>query len=337
MVQDVLKQKVPVMQVLELMLYCLPFVISQSAPFATLVGFLMCISRMVSDNEILVFRSLGNSFSFLQVPILMVGLIISVSSFYVNDYLVPLGASKYNSLYRKILLSNPTVELEPHSIKKTQDSVLVIGAVEGTNISDLLYFDTDSKGNHRIISSANANVLQSPSSSVLMQIDMQNAMTFLPDKDDIKNIDFVTSKSTFLNVFSSNFFSDSDFPVNPMELSTKDLRTSIDDMQKDGQTSNLYLNIFKVEYYRKFAVPFGSLFFAFLALPLSVMFGKNKGQTMGFILGISICLLYWAILTLGQVLGQKNGYNAFVLMFLPNTLVGILGLFFYIRMKKQWL
>ena len=59
MAEDILKKRVPVMDVARLMSYSLPFIIAQSAPFATLVGFLMCLGRMMTDNEIMVIRASG--------------------------------------------------------------------------------------------------------------------------------------------------------------------------------------------------------------------------------------------------------------------------------------
>ncbi|MBR1721239.1 MAG: LptF/LptG family permease, partial [Treponema sp.] len=41
--ENILKKHVPVMDVMRLITYSLPMVIAQSAPFATLVGFLMCL------------------------------------------------------------------------------------------------------------------------------------------------------------------------------------------------------------------------------------------------------------------------------------------------------
>ncbi|MDD6654419.1 MAG: LptF/LptG family permease, partial [Treponema sp.] len=55
--ETILKQRAPAHQVAKLMLYALPGVISQSAPFATLVGFLMCLGRLMTDNEILILRA----------------------------------------------------------------------------------------------------------------------------------------------------------------------------------------------------------------------------------------------------------------------------------------
>ena len=118
MAEDILKKRVPLFDVTKLIVYSLPFVIAQAAPFATLVGFLMCIGRLVSDNEILIVRASGLSFTILLTPVLVLGLLISIVSFAVNDYLLPLGTISYNDLYRKIILSNPGLELESNSIKR---------------------------------------------------------------------------------------------------------------------------------------------------------------------------------------------------------------------------
>ena len=48
--EDILKKHVPVMDVVKLLIYAMPFVVAQSAPYATLVGFLMCLGRIMTDN-----------------------------------------------------------------------------------------------------------------------------------------------------------------------------------------------------------------------------------------------------------------------------------------------
>ncbi|MDE6349922.1 MAG: LptF/LptG family permease, partial [Treponemataceae bacterium] len=125
--ENVLKKRVPLMDVLRLISYSLPFIIAQSAPFATLVGFLMCLGRLMTENEVLILRASGLGYRIIIVPVIILGLVISVVSFFVNDYLLPLGTLKYNQLRRTILMSNPAIELESNSVKRTNDKTLVIG------------------------------------------------------------------------------------------------------------------------------------------------------------------------------------------------------------------
>ncbi|MBQ5569455.1 MAG: LptF/LptG family permease, partial [Treponema sp.] len=141
--ETILRMRVPVASVIQLIIYCLPGVIAQSSPFATLVGFLMCLGRMVTDNEILILRASGQRYVVILKPVIIIGLLISVFSFVMNDYFLPLGTLNYNKMRRKIVASNPAVELESNSIKKMTNSVFVIGDVEGTSVSDLVLFDMD--------------------------------------------------------------------------------------------------------------------------------------------------------------------------------------------------
>lgn len=336
MAEEVLKKRVPLIQVVKLITYSLPFIIAQSAPFATLVGFLMCIGRMMTDNEILIIRASGLSFRYILAPVLVLGMIISIISFCVNDYLLPLGTLSYNKLYREIIMSNPSVELESNSIKRTNDSTLIIGTVEDRNVSDLLFFDTDSEGNQRIICSGETMILAPEDKSILMQLKMKNPYLVILNQSSKTSLDYLDSNEAIMNVFASTFFNASPSGTNPREMTSYDLKQKIKSMKADrDKFSYTQINIFELEYFKKFSLPFGSLFFSLLAMPLAIIFGKVNGQTIGLIIGILLSVVYWAMMILGQTFGIRNGLNGFWTMWLPNILVGVAGLLFYLRLVKK--
>ncbi|MFC2601111.1 MAG: LptF/LptG family permease [Treponema lecithinolyticum] len=332
---DILEKRVPLGKVALFIFYSLPFVIAQSAPFATLVGFLMCIGRMVTDNEFLIIRSAGHSPLFFMLPVVLLGLLISVFSFAVNDYLLPLGTISYNKLYLSIIVSNPAVELEPHSIKRTQNSTLVIGDVSKRSVSDLLLFDTDSAGNQRIVVAAGADIQAPEDDAVIMRLDMKKALVIFFDAKRKDFYDFLRSDKAVLNIFSSSFLP-SYKNVNPQELTSHDLKIKLKEMKENSNSANeLLLNSYKLEYHRKFSLPFGSLFFALLAFPLAAVFGKRNGQTAGLIIGVVIAVFYWALMILGQQFGLRNGFNGFWSMWIPNILTFVCALLFYIKLVRS--
>ncbi|MBQ0166160.1 MAG: LptF/LptG family permease [Treponema sp.] len=333
-IEDLLKQHVPISGIIKLITYSLPAIIAQSAPFATLVGFLMCLGRMVTDNEILILRATGHSYSFILIPAIVLGLIISIASFYVNDYLLPLGNVQYNRLYQEILFSDPSVTIESNSIKRTKDTILVIGDVEDNVVSDLLMFNTDSKGNRRIIISGETVISAPEDPSILMQLDLGHPVTVFLDSNKKESFDYLNSDKAVMNVFTSQLFVSSGGD-NPREMTSGDLKKLIDEMREQGKVSKQYLNIYELEYYKKFSMPFGSLFFALLAIPLAIIFGKRNGQTIGLIIGILLSVLYWAMMIMGQTLGIRNGLNGFWTMWLPDILIGVLGLFLYVKVRVK--
>lgn len=334
MAEDILKKRVPIMVVMRLMGYSLPFIVAQSAPFATLVGFLMCLGRMMTDNEILVIRASGKSFLIILVPVLILGMFISVVSFFVNDYLLPLGTISYNKLYREILYSDPTIELESNSIKRTEDATLVIGEVTDTLVSDLLFFDIDDQGQIRIIASGPTQIINAGQPGILMNLGMESSTVCSFDMSDANRYDVMQAGKTDMNVFASSFFSDSS-STNPREMTSFDLFKFIQQVKEEGTASTLQMNMYKLEFHKKFSLPFASIFFALLAMPLAILFGKHNGFTVGLIIGIFLCVAYWAAMILGQTFGIRQGLSGFWTMWLPDIFVGVAGFVFYLVLVKR--
>ena len=334
--ESILKKRVPVLDVIKLITYCLPVIIAQSAPFATLVGFLMCIGSMMSSNEILIMRAAGIGYHLILLPVLVLGLLISLLSFFVNDYLLPLGTIRFTQLRRQILMSNPAVELEPFSIKRMNDSVLVIGDVKGTSVSDLVFFNTDTDGTQRIIAAEHSVVEKSEVPGVAMTLKMDDATVGFFKRSKKTDFDVLSSSVVTLNIFDSSIF-DTSMGIRPNEMTSYDLHQEIVKMRKNIESSSQKkdLNLYVLEYHKKFSLPFGSLFFALLALPLAILFGRHNGQTIGFIIGLVLCLLYWTMMILGQVFSSRTGSGGMLTMWLPNLVVGTAGVLFYTALVRK--
>lgn len=332
--ENILKKRVPVMDVVRLITYSLPMVIAQSAPFATLVGFLMCLGRLATDNEILILRASGQSYRLVLVPVLILGIVISVASFFVNDYLLPLGTLKYNRLYRSILTSNPAVELESNSVKRTNDKTLVIGQVDGESVSDLIFFDTGSDGKQRIIVADSSVVKKSSEPGVLMKLQMDNSSVLFLDRNDKRTYDFMVSDDMELNIFESSL-GNMTKRTTPREMTSFDLYKRIKEMKHDEGVTRKQMNQHKLEFSKKFSMPFGSVFFAMLALPLALLFGKHNGQTIGLIIGLLISVFYWSVSIVGQIFSSKSGVYGVATMWAPDILIGFVGLAFYIRLLRK--
>lgn len=332
--EKILKQRAPVKDVVLLITYSLPNVIAQSAPNATLVGFLMCLGRLASENEILILRASGQGYRLILFPVLILGLLISIASFFVNDYLLPQGTLKYKKLYREMLAANPAVELEPNSVKRTSDKTLVIGEVNEDKVSDLVFFDTDSDGNQRIIVADSSVVKKSDAPGILMRLVMSDSTVMFFDQNVKGTYDVLSSETVELNIFESSIMGQS-HKLAPREMTSLDLHNRIKEMEKSGDYSKKQMNQYKLEYSKKFSVPFGAIFFAMLALPLALLFGKHNGQTIGLIIGLVIAVLYWAVSIVGQIFSSRSGLHGVITMWLPDIIIGVSGIIFYIKLVTR--
>jgi lipopolysaccharide export system permease protein len=95
------------------------------------------------------------------------------------------------------------------------------------------------------------------------------------------------------------------------------------------QPSDRTLQVYELEYYKKFSIPFGALFFVVLAFPLGLL-ARRSGRTMGFGVGILIAVVYWALLLGGQTFGTRLSWSPFWSTWAPNFAVLACGLALWI-------
>jgi lipopolysaccharide export system permease protein len=372
MAQEILTKKVPFQQVALLVLFSLPSVVAMSAPFASLVGTLMTIGRMTSDNEVLVMLSSGLSYRNIFIPAITIGVVISILSFLANDILLPAGTVQFTRLYRRIVVSTPALELESNSVKRFKDTVLVTGNVDNTSIDDILILDKTSDGERRLIMARNAELRDGGREG--MSLDLTNA--FIQTSKEVARQDYDYASSSFLRyLIPQDDLLQAVSSIGPREMSSTDVKREIKTQEEElgarldeeyNRTltyalsletalrygpqreewnqrvntmssfvkglataavikNNRNLLIYRLEYYKKFSIPFGALSFVFLAVSLGLL-AKKSGQTVGFIFGLIIAVIYWALLLGGQTMGIRLGYSPFWSMWFPNILAISVGL-----------
>lgn len=329
-----LGKNLPLWDVLVLIFYSLPSIISQTAPFAILTGFLMSLGRMNSDNEILVLRVSGqNPRRIILIPVLVLGFIVSLFNLFINDYLLPISRIKFNEQYLVSISRNPFVEIEPNSVKKLNENTIVIGDITDSIINDIVFFDKDEKNNQRIIISGNTVANTSNKDGLTMSLDMNDSLVVVLNRNKI-DYNLLKSDKLQMNIFESSFVNYSNSTA-PDEMTSYDIYKEIKNIKKKYPDDKDRLNRFVLEFNKKFSLSFGALFFAFLAMPLSLIFGKQNGVFFGLITGVLISVLYWSLFWIFMLFGYRNGLNGFFAMWVPNFIVGIAGLFFYWLMIRK--
>ncbi len=327
--EEVLSKHVPFRDVALLIFYSLPSIVATSMPFAALVGTLMAVGRMVSDREFLAASALGFSVRFLIFPVLIVGLCISAFSFITNDIFLPMGSIRFNRLRREIIASSPAVELESNSIKKNQNSVIVSGNISGKLMDRILVIDAGSSGERRVISAPGTRIAESSNPEILVSLEMEDASVFTFKRKDPGDYDVINSEMMSYNLLMRNIAGSRSGTITPQEMSSRDLyrelkikEAGVPPEQRDTDRS---LNMWRMEFNKKFSIPVGAFFFVLLAFSLG-MGAKTNGQAVGFISGLIIAVIYWVLLIVGQTLSLRLGFDGVITMWLPNTVVFIAGL-----------
>ena len=378
---QILQKRVPFHQVVQLMLFAIPQIVAMSAPFASLVGTLMTVGRLTSDNEILVMLSSGLSYRNIFFPAIVVGVFISLISFFANDVLLPAGHIQFTRLWRRILVSTPALELQANSVTRYRDTVIVTGNIRGNIIENVIIMDRTGDGERRVIMAGTAELRDGGDYGLSLNLER----AFFLSSREMARDDYDYAYAEFMQYWIAHEdLIQSSRGISPREMSSLDVHREIGRRRADlefqlnerrqfaaisasaleetlragpageawnrraaqlthlGRERHIYnemtrdrgLFLHRLEFYSKFAIPFGAFSFVFLAVSLGLM-AKKSGQTVGFIFGVFISVAYWALMITGRTMGLRLQTPPFWSIWLPNILALTIGIILAVRRIRK--
>jgi lipopolysaccharide export LptBFGC system permease protein LptF len=183
------------------------------------------------------------------------------------------------------------------------------------------------------------------------EMDAENAKKILLEKIRTQNIEKVKSNITKVNKDSANPNINKDLATY-QKINISNFDTSYPEvLNRVIQQANLIKSLiqpdvnnvtffesrseqYKVEIYKKYALPFACLVFVFVGCPLGV---KTKGGNFGISAGISLgfYIFYWACLIGGEKLADRGLVTAWLAMWLANIVVGLVGIVLTITVNNE--
>jgi lipopolysaccharide export system permease protein len=100
----------------------------------------------------------------------------------------------------------------------------------------------------------------------------------------------------------------------------------------DGQIRAIYRYL--VEIHKKYSIPVACFVFVLIGAPLGIK-ARTGGLGAGTAYSIAFFVLYWACLIGGETLADKLIITPFVAMWLPNVIVGGLGVLLLMRIVRE--
>ena len=369
--EEIFSKKVPFGDVLRFVVFSLPSILALSLPFGALVGSLMAMGRLSSDNEMLAFRACGVAQRRILTPLLVIGVVLFLVSFLMNDYFLPLGNIRLGSMYRKILYTNPGIELEPYSVKRYQDTVIVTGDIQENVIRNITIIDKTEDKEKRIITARSGSLQESRDQKGVISIRLEDVFSHVPDAAVEDRFEYTTSESMIYNILLKDF-SASFINPGPREMRSIDVWQEIQRMdeqyerqlgeqnrkidaqlfdlamevryvrdfpgQNRARQSNLSsaytvytrnrdrkfvdrnLQLYRLEFHKKFSIPFSCVVFVLFAFPVGMM-ARKSGRAVGFGIGLLMASLYWWLLLIGHTLGIRLELPPAFAMWFPNIIV----------------
>lgn len=355
--EDILSRGADLVSVAKLLFYSLPTIIAITVPFSVLAATLMTSSRQHADNEFLASSTLGIRPLWIYIPFLIVGLGIAVGSFYANDWFIPRAANGFKTVYAELIRKSAKVELSPYTISKYGDKLLVTGASNAALIQNLLIVDQKQGADANVVTADNVSIeFSQDSMDAILKMNNITEEKKLPGGEP-GDFSMTTARQGDIRIqireqipsYSSTAPSEMSIASLARQIREKESRLASRLREKESQkataldrlrlsyaqssaassalasfkslasqkTEDTSLQIYRLEYQKKFVIPSACFFFAFLAFPLGIG-SRRAGRTAGFGLALLLAVIYWALLFAGQTFGYRQGFDPALSMWMPN-------------------
>ena len=304
--------------IVKIFLFLQPSILLLSIPMAILVAVFLTYGRMSTDNEIIVLKGSGMGFWSMSRPAIILALLGFLILSFISIYLLPRSMISFKkTVYESIVKkASMAIEEETFSTVFTGTVIFVKEMLSNDRFKGIfIYREGDTK--EPIVVVAEDGAIYSDAEEGVINLSMLNGMIHT----------FAEKSSSEATFYEYNFVLTS--AVKP-ERKLKLNERGIVDLWKGREQGVLWI----VELHRRMAIPFACLIFGFLGPALSTRIGKT-GRLGGFSFSLSILILYYVLLILGEGLAKAKQVPPFWGGWTPNILFGAIAILLFYKASKD--
>lgn len=308
-------------------LYQLPFFINIALPMSLLIATVFTMSFLKKNNELAAIKSSGISMYRVSTPLLVVGILFTLFSFVIEDYLVIPANRKRIEIERDQLKRQKyrkKTTLENLSFQDSQNCNVFIRWYSvkmnyGKDIS-IQYFN-----DNLLVKRIDAKTVKWDEKEntwkiknyILRELDPEGGQFFIrTGLDSTVSLRLKPEDMTFLT-------------LNPEGMRIKELKVFIKRIVSTGNDPARWL----VNLHYKFAFPFTCFIVILIGIPISVL---RPGKDIAFGAGFSLLLIfiYYGLIKFGQSLGYHQILPPAISVWMANFLYLIAGGYLFYKIRQ---
>ena len=332
--------------VLQILTLRIPSFLVLAIPIGTLLGSLIAIGRLSADGEIVALQASGVGPLQLLRPMALHGVLTLGVAFSVYAWVQPWASYELRTMQGRILTArNLTTEIKPRVFfDALPGHVLFVDEIApGTQgvLQRTIFYEASNSGRTEI-----EQLIVAKDATIGPATDRQDRLR-LTFKDGVAH-SFRSDEPDSYRSVQFDTFAPAPIVLPPWMQASRQLpdKTVTDmtptELMSEYRTARatplsplrgFRLRAALAEGHRRAALPFASLLFALLALPLGVS-RVRSGKGAGFALSLGIILAYWLIFTAGTEQARGGRVPVGLGIWAANIVVGAWMIAAYIRMRQ---
>jgi len=304
-------------------------------PISLVVSTFIVLARLMSNQEILAFQLGGYSLKRLAFPIMIVGLLVSLASFGLNNYLAPWANYQYRREIYRITTENPLPDVQSDLFfKDPSGRTIYVGeySEEERKVKDVLIFNSAGLNFPGLNLPEDYPELLSSESGTLTETGWKLNGGQLIGLNEAGEVDY-TMKFEKLTVDVNEAVENLVFSSRKTEeMGLIQLWNQVRAAEGAGKADSKL----KFALHSRIARPLAGLVFVLFSVPLSLIL-RHRSRAIGVLLALLSVGGYQGVLLWGQTAVRQGTLQPFLGAWTPNMILGGVGLLLFLSLDNPGL
>lgn len=322
LIKQIAKFGIPFKVAFIMILLNLPAVIVMTIPMGVLLATVMTLNRLSLSSEITVMRACGIGLNRIAKPIFIFAIVMALSSFYINEKIVPVMTQQSTKLALWALEQKHVPDGKENFVfKESGDNgvlkrLFYVGLSKKKTLYNVTVLDNSKEGTIQVLQAREGHTTPQG-----WEFEKGATYTVANDGQVLNTTLFDTSVVKFgldlSKTENKNLAKEKNFAQLLKYLSSSDIS------QADRQ-------IYTIELFDKIALPITTIVFVLLGVPLAITPPRVR-YNRGFLFSILIIFAYYVVRALSLSFGEAGSLTPFLAAWLPNLVLTVWGTLMYYK------
>lgn len=281
-------------------------------------------SKMASNTEIIAILSSGISFTRFLKPYFIGATIISVFAMLMGFFIVPAASKGFNDFRYRYLKNNQEIKESSNVFRQIDPNTYLYVSGFNNQTQTAFNFQLETFKGNQMISKITASRLRfNEKDTTYTMFDYKKRIV----GKDADRLVYAEKKDTIFQ-----FDLDDLTPVIYIAetLPLNDLRKFI---QKEKARGNAYVNVYEVQFYKKFSLPIAAFVLTIIAVSVSSI-KRRGGMGVNLAIGILVGFSYVFFDKVFTTLAEKSSLNPLLAVWFPNIFFGLIAIYLLRNAKR---
>lgn len=316
----VINKGMSVVAVSKMFLFYIPILLGYTLPIACLVTVILTFGRMSAENEILAMRASGIYIRRLLMPLIIVGIVMSLCVHILNDRIIPRAYDAQTRVLQETGSQNPIALLEAGTFINAFDKYIVfIYRIDNDRLYGVRIYQPQPGKPTRTIIAQEGEFVKVPAEDKIM-LKLINGTSDEPDLKNPNNFYKLNFQNSFITMDLSKKKAKAE--KKPKAMTLKEIEEKIIEYKVMSiDTAPLI-----TEYQRRIAWAFTPLLFILLGFPFAVI-THRRAKTANILFALLFAAPYYLLSLAAQGIATQGNVDPALIMWVPNMILGAIVLF----------